>query len=49
MNLVTQETADKIVSIVKARANSSEYSLLVNLYEILQKNIKYDMEELHSF
>ena len=39
-------TANKIVSLVRAKAKSNdEYSLLINLYEFLQKDVRYDYEE----
>ncbi|MCL2293393.1 MAG: hypothetical protein FWC36_00775 [Spirochaetes bacterium] len=47
MNLALEETANKIASSVKTRS-SDEYSLLINLYESFQKNIKYDDKELQA-
>ena len=49
MRLALDATVNKIVSSVKARAKSSdEYSLLISLYEILQRNIQYDKEEIQT-
>lgn len=49
MNSALDTTTDKIISSVKARAQSNdEYSLLISLYEILQKNIRYDKEEIQA-
>ena len=49
MHLALDATANKIASLVKARsASNDDYSLLINLYEILQKNIQYDKEELQA-
>ena len=49
MNVSLEETTNEIVSLVKSKAASNnEYSLLINLYEILQKNIRYDKEELQA-
>ena len=42
-----EETADKIVSLVRAEGGN-EYSRLLKLYELLQKNIKYDHDELKA-
>ena len=42
-----EERADKIISIVESES-IDDYSLLFNLYKILQKNIVYDVEELNS-
>ena len=39
--------ANKIVSLVKAKSND-EYSLLINLYETIQTNIRYDKEEIQA-
>ena len=49
MGSALDTTVNKIVVAVKARAKSSdEYSLLISLYEILQKNIQYDKEEIQA-
>ena len=47
MSAVLDEKAGKIVSSVKA-AVKDDYSLLVNLYEIFQRNVKYDKNELKA-
>ena len=47
MNLELEETASKIVMFVKT-ASQDEYSLLIKLYEYLQKNIRYDKDELNA-
>ena len=46
MNFAMDTAANKIVSWVRAKAKSNdEYSLLITLYEFLQKDIRYDHEE----
>ena len=46
MRAALDATANKIVSLVRGKAKSNdEYSLLINLYEFLQKDIRYDYEE----
>jgi hypothetical protein len=47
MNLTLNKAADKIVSAVKAASNS-QYSMLINLYNYLQKNVQYDEKEFRS-
>ena len=47
MNLSLDLTANLIASSLKMTSND-EYSLLINLYEYLQKNILYDNEELQA-
>ena len=47
MNEALDVKANKIVSSLKAES-SNEYSLLMNLYNSLQRNIKYDNEEFHA-
>ena len=42
-------TANKIASLVRAKAApNDEYSLLITLYKILQKNVRYDQEEIQA-
>ena len=48
MYLTLEDTANKIASSLKTSSND-EYSLLINLYEFLQKNIRYDKEEIQAF
>ena len=49
MNQTLDVTANKIASLIKTKAASNdEYSLLITLYEILQKNIRYDKDELQA-
>ncbi|MCL2791520.1 MAG: hypothetical protein FWD87_00355 [Spirochaetaceae bacterium] len=47
MNLALDAKANQIISSVKATSND-EYSLLINLYHFLQKNIQYDKKELQA-
>ena len=47
MNLELNETVNKIVSSLRAKSND-EYSLLINLYESIQKNVRYDKEEIQA-
>jgi transglutaminase/protease-like cytokinesis protein 3 len=47
MNLSMDVSANLVVSSLKARS-SDEFSLLINLSEHLQKNVRYDKDELQS-
>jgi hypothetical protein len=47
MSMELNVTANLIASSIKSMSND-EYSLLVNLYEYLQKNVRYDKDELQA-
>lgn len=47
MGVTLDLTANRIASIVKSRSND-EYSLLLNLYEAIQNNIRYDKDEIQA-
>ena len=47
MNKDLKETSNKIITFVKEKS-TDEYSLLINLYNALQKNIRYNTEEIQA-
>jgi hypothetical protein len=47
MNMSLEVTANLIASSIRAISND-DYALLVNLYEFLQKNVRYDNEEMKA-
>jgi hypothetical protein len=47
MNLALDKAANKIATTLK-KASSNQYSLLINLYEYLQKNVQYDNKEYQA-
>jgi len=47
MNIDLEIKANQIISSLKATSND-EYSLLINLYDFLQKNIRYDKNEMQA-
>jgi len=47
MNVALDTKVNKIISSLKTKS-SNEYTLLINLYDSLQRNIRYDKEELQA-